>query len=100
MVALSFQNLGTGTYFNENSILYYHHRKTFEDLNSEFQGLIGLDEVKQAFFDIGKLCQSLSGSSATPFLHMVFKGNPGTGKTTVAHHIARLLNPPGGLERE
>ena len=95
MLALSFQNLGTGLFFNDASIPFYHHKKTFDELNSDFQQLVGLDEVKQTFWDIGMLCQSLNSSATKPYLHMVFRGNPGTGKTTVANHIARLLNAMG-----
>ncbi len=72
-----------------------------DDLNRE---LIGLAPVKKRVEEIAALLlvdrarQRFGLTAPRPNLHMCFTGAPGTGKTTVALRMAKLLNQLGYLE--
>ncbi|MFD2673020.1 AAA family ATPase [Marinicrinis sediminis] len=73
----------------------------FEDLHQ----LIGLENVKQlvyeiyALLQIRKFRQEEGLNVESHVYHMIFKGNPGTGKTTVARMIAKLFQAMGVLSK-
>ena len=77
--------------------------ETMESLLAELDGLVGLESVKQDvhslmnFIKVAKIREQRSMKVPTISYHLVFTGNPGTGKTTVARLVAKLYYHMGIL---
>jgi stage V sporulation protein K len=79
--------------------------RTLEELQAELDSLVGLESVKEqvralvAFLQVqGRRLEHGLPEVATS-QHLVFLGNPGTGKTTVARLLAHMYRAMGLLER-
>ncbi|MGN1419462.1 MAG: AAA family ATPase [Acutalibacteraceae bacterium] len=77
--------------------------ETMDSLLAELDGLVGLDSVKQDvhslinFIKVAKIREKRGMKVPTISYHLVFTGNPGTGKTTVARLVAKLYYQMGIL---
>lgn len=77
----------------------------FADIQKELEPMVGMDNVKALIYEVYALLYitrmrseaGLSGGSHV--YHMIFKGNPGTGKTTIARIVAKLFQKMGVLAK-
>jgi stage V sporulation protein K len=79
--------------------------KTLDELQAELDALVGLETVKEqvralvAFLQVQALRKQGGLPEVATSQHLVFLGNPGTGKTTVARLLAQMYRAMALLRR-
>ncbi len=80
-------------------------QKSVEELLAELDGMIGLDRVKRevhqqvAMLKVEQKRVAAGMKNPDVTRHLVFVGNPGTGKTTVARMVSGIYHALGLLEK-
>lgn len=85
------------------SLLPTAYTGALEAVQAEMDKIVGLTQLKQYVLDLAdnvrvqqrRAAAGLPTSDIT--MHMIFSGNPGTGKTTIARLLARYLKAIGAL---
>ncbi|WP_071461181.1 stage V sporulation protein K [Bacillus massilinigeriensis] len=76
-----------------------------KDIEEELGTLVGMEEMKRmikeiyAWIYVNKKREEMGLKAQKQALHMMFKGNPGTGKTTVARLIGKLFQKMNVLSK-
>ncbi|MEH7525849.1 stage V sporulation protein K [Bacillus sp. JJ1503] len=76
-----------------------------KDIEEELGALVGMEEMKRmikeiyAWIYVNKKREDAGLKAGKQALHMMFKGNPGTGKTTVARLIGKLFQKMNVLSK-
>ena len=87
-----------------SALLPAEYTGAVDEIRAELNGLVGLGAVKEYVFGLADNLQMQQRRAAAGFktaslsMHMIFTGNPGTGKTTIARLVAKYLKAIGALK--
>lgn len=88
-----------------NDIMPQNNVSGIDDVKKELEDIVGIESVKQYILSlednlkVQKMRENAGLKAANISMHMIFTGNPGTGKTTIARIVAKYLKALGMLSQ-
>lgn len=77
----------------------YEKISSEDEILNRLNRFVGLNKAKEQLSNLLYIGEDIKESGEYPFLNFVFRGEPGTGKTSIAKEMANLLYSTGVIKR-